>query len=198
MTKANDDRTVPLEGHDPGGAASRKWRRFTGALVILFIVALPALIYIPVVYYMGKAQAPEQCGAMLKSLGQALYLYTQSNGGAFPDSFQTLAINDPDLFPGMFFCPWTREYTIFPRESPLIDVLKAGTPRISYIYTGNGQTITSPPAAILAYEPLENHGSGSNVLFVDGHIEFLEKSMAKRFIAELQAGHNPPRAEMLK
>jgi prepilin-type processing-associated H-X9-DG protein len=48
---------------------------------------------------------------------------------------------------------------------------------LSYVYTGRGLTIaTTPATAIVAYEPLDNHaGSGTNVLFGDGHVEWIGK-----------------------
>jgi prepilin-type processing-associated H-X9-DG protein len=48
---------------------------------------------------------------------------------------------------------------------------------------------------ILAYEPMRNHGgAGVNVLYGDGHVEWVTGEKAKWIIGELKAGHNPPRA----
>ena len=45
---------------------------------------------------------------------------------------------------------------------------------LSYIYLGKEMnTKTISPDTIVAYEPLSNHGDGSNVLFGDGHVEFV-------------------------
>jgi prepilin-type processing-associated H-X9-DG protein len=50
------------------------------------------------------------------------------------------------------------------------------------------------PAHVLAYEPLTDHiGDGMNVLFGDGHVEWVPKLKASHMTAELNAGHNPPR-----
>jgi prepilin-type processing-associated H-X9-DG protein len=65
---------------------------------------------------------------------------------------------------------------------------------ISYIYCGAGFTSRGPANAVLAYEPLSNHdGDGTNVLYGDGHVSFLDRKETDYLIAELQAGHNPPR-----
>jgi prepilin-type processing-associated H-X9-DG protein len=52
-----------------------------------------------------------------------------------------------------------------------------------------------PPGAVVAYEPLSNHGNGMNVLYADGHVQWLDAGPGRRLMAELSAGHNPPRPE---
>jgi prepilin-type processing-associated H-X9-DG protein len=48
---------------------------------------------------------------------------------------------------------------------------------------------------VSAYEPLSNHdGRGMNVLFGDGHVEWIESPVAEAVEAQLRAGHNPPAA----
>jgi prepilin-type processing-associated H-X9-DG protein len=64
---------------------------------------------------------------------------------------------------------------------------------LSYIYCGAGLSLKDPPTAILAYEPLSNHGGKNiSVLFLDGHVELLPHDRAVKLIDELQSGHNPP------
>ena len=50
---------------------------------------------------------------------------------------------------------------------------------------------------VLAYEPPANHAGhgadGMNVLYGDGHVDWVPEPEAARVIAELQAGFNPPR-----
>jgi prepilin-type processing-associated H-X9-DG protein len=48
---------------------------------------------------------------------------------------------------------------------------------LSYVYAGGALTQdTAKEMTIVAYEPLENHdGAGTNVLFGDGHVEFISK-----------------------
>jgi prepilin-type processing-associated H-X9-DG protein len=49
------------------------------------------------------------------------------------------------------------------------------------------------------YEPPCNHDHGGmNVLYADGHVDFIPMPTAKKIIAELHAGHNPPREDKLK
>jgi prepilin-type processing-associated H-X9-DG protein len=63
----------------------------------------------------------------------------------------------------------------------------------SYIYIPNLTGGVSADTVVL-YEPLTNHtNQGINVLFGDGHVEFLRKATATGMISEIQAGFNPPR-----
>jgi prepilin-type processing-associated H-X9-DG protein len=41
-------------------------------------------------------------------------------------------------------------------------------------------------------QPLSDHKNGMNVLFGDGHVEFLNGVMAQKVESELKAGQNPP------
>ena len=68
-----------------------------------------------------------------------------------------------------------------------------GKGHVSYIYLGRGMTREPPPSAVILYERLENHEEGINVYFGDGHTEFILKEQAEKMLAELRAGHNPPR-----
>ena len=47
--------------------------------------------------------------------------------------------------------------------------------------------------AVLAYEPLANHGNGMNVLFADGRVEWIDPPRGRKLLAELDAGYDPPR-----
>jgi prepilin-type processing-associated H-X9-DG protein len=59
-------------------------------------------------------------------------------------------------------------------------------------------TYRAPPEAVLAYEPLANHGNGGNVLYADGRVAWEDAARLTKLIAELNAGHNPPRPERLE
>lgn len=63
-------------------------------------------------------------------------------------------------------------------------------------------TTSAAPAAadtILAHEHLGHHNNdGMNFLYGDGHVEFHRRDVAQHFVAELAAGHNPPRRERVR
>ena len=101
---------------------------------------------------------------------------------------------DQDLTPDAFICPNTNHTpaALGPTTQASAANIHSGG-HLSYIYLGKGFTSSVAPNVILAYEPLSNHGSGMNVLFGDGHVEFFHTAEATALIAELTAGHNPPR-----
>lgn len=69
---------------------------------------------------------------------------------------------------------------------------------MTYVYVGRGMRASTAPEAadtILAYEHLHHHNNdGMNFLYGDGHVEFQRHDVAQYFVAEITAGHNPPRA----
>lgn len=42
------------------------------------------------------------------------------------------------------------------------------------------------PRSIIAYEPLENHGDGGNVLYANGHVEWLTREGDEKHVKPLQ------------
>ncbi len=93
--------------------------------------------------------------ANLAGIGKAMYVYANENDDKFPPSLQTLveigAISPTTL--------------ISPKDAP-----DKGS---SYIYI-EGQTTSDHYDNILIYEDPDNYaGEGTNVLFVDSHVEFM-------------------------
>ena len=121
-------------------------------------------------------------------------MYANDHRGSFPTNF-ALLISDQDMDFKVFTCPSTNDVSAkgATTQQTVADFAKPG--RCSYIYIGgNLNTTTATAAHIAAYEPLSNHsGTGINVLFGDGHVEWLDAKDAKHLLAELQAGYNPPR-----
>jgi prepilin-type processing-associated H-X9-DG protein len=75
-------------------------------------------------------------------------------------------------------------------QAGLKDLTDGG--HLSYIYVGAGLTKNSPVDAVVLYEPMSNHkNTGSNVLFADGHVEFLQKRDAMHLAAMAQNGTRP-------
>ena len=84
-----------------------------------------------------------------------------------------------------------------PTTQALIAQLRSGG-HLSYVYIGKGQTTSASAEAVLGYGPVIAAGGppyagGRNVLFGDGHVEYVLPASANWMLAELAAGHNPPR-----
>jgi prepilin-type processing-associated H-X9-DG protein len=126
-----------------------------------------------------------KCASNLRQIGQAAILYSQDNlrtGGPFGPNFDALA-NTQQISKNVFECP---------SASGSGTGGLTGSP-CSYVWMGANLSPRSNPLCVMAYEPLSNHGGeGINVLFADGHVEFVNKNTAAIMIRNLEAGQNPP------
>jgi hypothetical protein len=70
---------------------------------------------------------------------------------------------------------------------------------LSYVYCAAGLNVAAPSDTVFAYEPLQNHaGAGTWAILVDGRAKYISAAQIKVFVVELESGHDPPRAEMVK
>ncbi len=125
-----------------------------------------------------------KCYSNLRSIGQAITLYAQDNGGQYPPSLAVLA-GQVDISPTAMICPSSNdEKSSATNTAGVVGELTAAETDaaghkhcLSYVYVGrklNAKTISAE--TILVYEPLTNHdGDGTSVLFGDGHVEFIDK-----------------------
>jgi prepilin-type processing-associated H-X9-DG protein len=162
-------------------------------------MAASGSVLMPSPWRFSSCSSPRvSCGSNLRQLGQAMILYANENGGRFPATIADLLTQD--ITSRVFVCPSTNDTEAAMAQTPqatAANVTAGG--HLSYVITCAGFRDPPPVNAILAYEPLANHGnSGMNVLFGDGHVEWLLPSEARKLLAELKAGHNPPRAEAMK
>lgn len=114
--------------------------------------------------------------------------YADQHDGLLPNSFADLVGDPADLekqsIKGMFRC------------------LNSDG---EYTYPGRGLKLDSLPSdSVLLYESPNNHHDAKtgrtqlNVLQANGKLLRIQSPKADKFIAELTAGHNPPRAEKLR
>ncbi|MCP4609389.1 MAG: DUF1559 domain-containing protein [Planctomycetes bacterium] len=96
------------------------------------------------------------CANNLKVIGMALFLYSNDNKDKFPADLETLV---------------TKKY--LPENKMLI--CPADELRDSYIYRGASITVADIPWMITVYEKSSNHEGGRNVLFLDGHAEWVSE-----------------------
>ncbi len=139
-----------------------------------------------------------KCASHMRQIGQALLLYSNDARGPYPESLPVVLATQ-DVASDIFCCPSSNE-TPATGGTPQAQAnnLTVG-PHLSYVYVGKGVNNSAGADTVVLYEPLTNHDrDGMNVLFGDGHVEFIVKQRAEKMIAELKAGHNPPRREMLR
>jgi prepilin-type processing-associated H-X9-DG protein len=126
-----------------------------------------------------------KCGSNLKQIGLALQLYAEKNGGRLPDSMIELLLHE-DISPETFCCHSSNDDRA-PGATPAEQVQQIRRGRhCSYVYHGRGMSWPQPDNVPIACEPLANHaGDGMNILFGDGHVEFLTPAAAERAIRGL-------------
>ncbi len=132
-------------------------------------VAMVASIALPSLSRARELSKRTVCAADLRGIGQAMYIYAQDDN-KFPPGFDAV-VKANYTTPRQFICPSTAA-----TEADGLDAC--------YVYIP-GQRPDSNPTNVLVYEKPENHGGeGSNVLFVDGHVEFMTNDQVKRLVRE--------------
>jgi prepilin-type processing-associated H-X9-DG protein len=161
-----------------------------GAMSVLILPCMLAVM-LPSLSRARETANRIKCASNMRQIGQALLLYANNNHGQYPPRLEDVLL-DGNVVPQVFVCPTTNDT---PAPGTTVQqqaaALSAGGHE-SYIYVPNLNSSVSPDTVLL-YEPPTNHGSGSNILFGDGHVEFDPQTRAAAIIAELQAGFNPPR-----
>jgi prepilin-type processing-associated H-X9-DG protein len=119
------------------------------------------------------------CASNMRQIGQAILLYEQQNHGTLPDRLESLFLID-GVSAEIFVCPRYAEKAPTSRPADDLGIVPKNV-RTNYVYRGAGLTKDSPSQTVVLYEPLINHDDdGSNVLFVDGHVEWSSpKGLAK-------------------
>jgi prepilin-type processing-associated H-X9-DG protein len=166
-----------------------------GAWGVVLGLAAPLLAYTATPRLVTCRETPPRarCASNLRQLGQAAQLFANENGGRLPNDVDEFLTED--IVTGVFVCPATNDTPGAPApttQATAANVKARG--HCSYVYVGKGWRADKATAdVVLAYEPLSNHGgAGMNVLYGDGHVDWLGASEANKLLAELSAGHNPP------
>ena len=133
-----------------------------------------------------------KCASNLRQIGQALQMYAINEHGRLPDDLLTL-LSTQDLSPAVFVCWDTSDVPASGKTAEEIGADFAKPGHCSYVYLGKGLTESQLDAdTVLAYEPLANHGnSGMNVLFGDGHVEWIQRPLAQGLSAQALSSRRP-------
>jgi hypothetical protein len=163
------------------------------AVCVLVFGACGVSILLPSLSRAREMANRVKCAANLKQIGNAAMMYANDNYGAYAPSIEGLVEYG---IPAIFVCPACNDTPAVAAGTPkatAANVLAGG--HLSYVYVGKGLTSRTARAnAIVAYEPLTNHrNQGMNVLYGDSSVQWLTLPQANAALAELQAGHNPPR-----
>ena len=181
-----------------GSSRAQRWVG-TGLAVVLVIALISLLLLL-----LGtpREQANRaRCSNNLRQIALVCQMYAYANGGRFPDTINDVLLTQ-DITADAFVCPTTTDtLATGPTTQAVAADLTAGG-HLSYVYVGkrltNAAGSSTLAGTVLAYEPLTNHGDGVNVAYADAHVEWHYPATGGKIVAELQAGHNPPRPEKLR
>ena len=176
---------------------SNGWAGRGATVLLLVALALGALIASGRIFgedHHNHTRRQTRCASNLKQIGLGMLLYANANGGRYPQTVdQLIRFHGADMEAQLFCCPASSDTPAAGPTTQAVaaDLLTGG--HLSYVYLGNGFGPDAPVDAVLAYEPPGRHGGGGiNVLFGDGHVEFVLENEAAFLVAQLQAGYNPP------
>lgn len=168
-----------------GGAVRSRWPWIIWTTNAALLVVLGAII-LAVFSRPTHSHSPRViCGTKEHQILTQLTVYAGQNQGNFPPTLRA-------AFP----------QSLTAEQSQLLQCPGGAG---AYVYTGAGLNLTSiSPDTILIYEPPSNHKStqtgkpAMNIGQANGAVYLIESPKAEKIIAELKAGHNPPRAERVK
>lgn len=169
--------TIDYEAQKKESFWAGRWPLFI--LLAAMLLALGFSIVVssaPRCRHCGSSYERASCASHLKQIGLGILMYSNENQGQYPDRLEDVLLTQ-DIGPEPFICPSSND-TNAPGATPAEQAanLSAGG-HLSYIYLGKGwNDKTVQPTAVVAYEPLSDHGEGGNILFGDGHVSFLSKT----------------------
>lgn len=172
-----------------------RWYLWIPIAVCLFLlcIGLSISFVFPILDGPGSvyAQQSDESAAHLRAIGQAITMYTTDHQGAYPDSFQTVLLNEA-VTSDIFILPRSTDTPATgPTTQTVADQLTAGG-HLSYVYLGSGLTVNTATAkTIVAYQISPIPGFGTNVLFGDGHVEAVDAATIAKIIARAASGQFP-------
>jgi prepilin-type processing-associated H-X9-DG protein len=148
----------------------------------------------PLTKYGGRSREVAnrvKCASNMRQLGQVISHYSRVNGGQRPPALQAFldAAADQDVGIEVFVCPSSNdEKAVGPTTRGSFEMLTRG-PHLSYIYVAPEAGETDGGDSVVLYERASHHSNdgqlddGMNILFGDGHVEFVPIERAKVMLA---------------
>lgn len=183
-------------------------------LVVIAIIGILAGILLPVLSRARESARSTQCASNVKQIGMGLIMYANENSEAFPSSTADAMLSLNLLFPNyisdqrVFKCPSDTSVTAT-SNATIAAATKFTKNQCSYGYDYTHTQADDADVAILADRPTNNaaslptsanspnHGGtvnaagtadvtgrGQNVLYLDGHVEFMSTQNAGWFAAD--------------
>jgi prepilin-type processing-associated H-X9-DG protein len=132
-----------------------------------------------------------KCASNERLIGQGILLYCNDNKGNYPPDLGTL-IKTEDITVQAFACPSSG--TTVPGNMTRDQAAAWVNSNSDYIYAGGNLKQGADPSIVVLYEKDGDHNNdGMNVLFADGHVEFMSLDAAHQLIQKsANGGGNAP------
>jgi prepilin-type processing-associated H-X9-DG protein len=132
-----------------------------------------------------------KCASDERMIGQAILLYSNDNKGNYPPDLGTL-IKTEDITAQTFACPSSG--TTVPGNMTPDEAAAWVNSNSDYVYIGANLKQGADASIVVLYEKDGDHaGDGMNVLFADGHVEFVPLDAAHQLIQKsTNGGPNAP------
>lgn len=154
--------------------------------------ALAVSIILPALNRARETANRVKSASNLRQIGIAMYQYADQHEGKFPATLGDVAIAG-DLSADVFVSPSSN--TAAPGN--VVDKQKLAewvNESSDFVYLGAGKTNHASPEDVLAYEKPDIHGhDGFNVLFGDGHIEWLNRDSGLKVVRQQEAKDKQPK-----
>jgi prepilin-type processing-associated H-X9-DG protein len=153
------------------------------------------LLVISILLPSQNGSAPSRrviCQSNLRQIGQAILLYSDDNGGKYPNDLGAL-LTIEGFTTNILNCPSSNDTPATGATTQAVESNLTAGGHLSYIYLGKGMNAKTISAdTVVAYEPLSNHGGdGSNMLFGDGHVEFIDAKNVNLMEAKIKTKQYP-------
>jgi prepilin-type processing-associated H-X9-DG protein len=168
---------------DDEGLHSRSHEPFPAAGVLanlsisnLYVTNIPLMtgIALPSLGRSREAANRVKSASNLRQIGLACLMYANENRDKMPPDFNAL-LHTQEITVDVFVNPrTTTNRPEAPTGTNAVDYFGNWANQSSdYAYVGAGKTTQSPADHVLAYEKPERVSEGINVLFFDGHVDFI-------------------------
>ena len=183
---------------DADGLHGHAIEPFPGSTVVASDPAMMALYAIPMeisVILPALNRAREQANRVksasnLRQIGMGAIMYANNHNQKFPPDLGTMA-QEEDLAASVFKNPRVPDRSPPPPANPK-SLSKWINQNSDYVWVGAGKDATAGADVPLAYEKPEQNAEGVNILYADGHVEFVVMPEARQQIQKARHGGNAP------
>jgi prepilin-type processing-associated H-X9-DG protein len=173
---------------DAEGAHIRSVEPFPASTLVASDPAITAIYAEPVLVSImlpALSKAREQASRVtsmnnLRQIGLGCIMYANNHNGRFPPDLETL-VQQEDLTAAVFSNP-RAPHGPPPPPADRKEMARWVKDNSDYTYVGAGKKIDAGADTIIAYEKPDQATDGINIVFADGHVEWVEMPRARTMI----------------